>query len=100
MWLNKDQLWNLRRQIVLGSLYYSDYVNSYDIDCHPVCDFFDSFLSFVEEEMQNEIPNYDDKNFFRLLPAYDNAEKLWEWYCCFEENPLPLPVPDEDDEAA
>ena len=48
----------------------------------------------------NEIPNYDDKNFFRLLPAYDNAEKLWEWYCCFEENPLPLPVPDEDDEAA
>ena len=42
MWLNKDQLWNLRRQIVLGSLYYSDYVNSYGIDCHPVCDFFDA----------------------------------------------------------
>lgn len=100
MWLTQEQLWRLRRQIVLGSLYYSDYVNTFGIDCHPVCDFFDSFLSFVEELMKEEIPDFDDATFFDHLPAYDNAERLWDWYGCFEENPLPLPEADEEDEAA
>lgn len=100
MWLSKEQLWKLRRQIVLGSLYYSDYVNTFGIDPHLVCDFFDSFLSFVEEQMQVDIPNYVDRYFFNLLPVYDNAERLLEWYACYEANPLPLPIPDEEDEAA
>lgn len=53
--------------------------------------------------MKEEIPGFDDQQFFNRLPSYDNAEKLWEWYECFEEEPLPLPEPeaeDEDDDAA
>ena len=100
MWLTQEQLWRLRRQIVLGSLYYSDYENSFGIDRYLVCDFFDSFLSFVSEQMQEDIPVYDDRHFFDHLPSYDNEENLWEWYGCYENNPLPFPIPDEEDEAA
>ena len=100
MRLTKAQLWSLRRQIVLGSLFYSDYVNTFGIDRRLVCDFFDSFLSFIGEQMQEDIPGYDDRHFFDHLPAYDNAEALWEWYGCYEDDPLPLPVPEEEDEAA
>lgn len=102
MRLTQEQLWKLRRQIVLGSLYYSDYINTFGIDRHLVCDFFDSFLSYVAELMQEDIPDYDDHHFFQHLRDYDNTERLWDWYCCYEENPLPLPIPDEeeDDEAA
>lgn len=102
MRLTQEQLWKLRRQIVLGSLYYSDYINTFGIDRHLVCDFFDSFLSYVAELMQEDILDYDDHHFFQHLRSYDNAERLWDWYCCYEENPLPLPIPDEeeDDEAA
>lgn len=96
MHLTKEQLWRLRRQIVLGSLYYSDYINTFNIDRHLVCDFFDGFLSYVSELMQEEIPNYDDRHFSKHLRAYDNAERLWNWYECFEEDPLPLPVPEEE----
>ncbi|MBQ7014174.1 MAG: hypothetical protein IJN11_09735 [Oscillospiraceae bacterium] len=100
MWLTQKQLWTLRQQIVLGSYYCSDYINTFGIDLHSVCTFFDGFLSFAEELMKEEIPDFNDANFFDVLPAYDNAERLWDWYGCFEENPLPLPEAEEEDEAA
>ena len=90
--LTKEQLHQLRREIILGSLYISDYRNSFGIDPNTVCDFFDSFLSYLNSEMERDVPNYNDAQFFDLLPAYDNAEELWEWYSSYEEDPLPLPA--------
>lgn len=46
--LNTTQLITLRKQIVLNSLYYSDYENDFDIDPHEVCDFFDGYLEECE----------------------------------------------------
>lgn len=100
MWMTKEQLWALRRQIVLGSLYLSDYVNTFGIDRHAVCDFFDSFLSFLGEKMADEIPGYDDRHFSKHLRAYDTPDELWEWYGCYEENPLPFPEPEEEEDVA
>ena len=48
--ITQAQLWKLRLEIVLNSLYYSDYENSLGLDRRVVAAFFDGFLEFVEEE--------------------------------------------------
>lgn len=90
--MTKQMLWRLRQEISLNSMYYSDYRNSLSIDEHTVCDFFDGYLEFLSEIMQEEIPAYDDAEFFDWLSAYDNADNLWNWYGCFENDPLPLDI--------
>ena len=88
--MNSKTLWTLRKQIILNSLFISDYRNTFGIDPHVVCDFFDSYLSYLDEEMMQTIPGYDDLQFFDLLPKFDTEENLWNWYCCYEDDPLPL----------
>lgn len=93
--MNREMLWKLRKEIILNSLFISDYRNTFGIDPHTVCDFFDSYLSYLDEEMCAAIPNYDDSRFFDLLPTYDTEENLWNWYCCYEEDPLALQQKEE-----
>ena len=100
--LSQTDLWKLRQEIKLGSLFIVDYRNNFGVAPHKVCDFFDGFLEIVEEGMQEDYPSYDDKDFWELLPDYDTPEYLLDWYSCFEKDPLPLPVTvtdDEEDEA-
>lgn len=95
--MTKDELWALRMEIRLGSLFYSDYRNSFGIDTHPICDFFDGFLEYLDQEMQATIPGYDDAHFFDHLPEYDNADNLWDWYNMLETDPL-LITEEKDEE--
>lgn len=38
--------------------------------------------------MQEDVgDNYD---FFALLPKYDNSDNLYNWYGCYEDDPLPV----------
>lgn len=90
--MTKQMLWRLRQEISLNSMYYSDYRNSLSIDEHTVCDFFDGYLEYLNEIMQEQIPAYDDAEFFDWLSAYDNADNLWNWYGCFEDDPLSLDI--------
>lgn len=78
--LTKEQLWKLRQEIVLGSLYTHDYDNSFGIDPSAVCNFFDSFI----EDAQ--VDDYGRPN-NRKTEEYDNAEDLYNYYrSC--ENPF------------
>ena len=95
--MSEENLWKLRQEIKLGSLFIADYRNSFGVDPHKVCDFFDGFLEFVEEEMQVDYSSYDDAAFWELLPDYDTPEYLLDWYSCFEEDPLPVPVTDDEE---
>ena len=97
--LSQTDLWKLRQEIPLGSLFFSNYRNSFEIDPRKVCDFFDGFLEFVEEKMREDHPGFDDKDFWELLPDYDTPEYLLDWYYCFEEDPLPLAKTEDDKEA-
>lgn len=97
--MTREALWNLRMEIRLCSLFYADYQNSFGIDCHAVCDFFDGYADYLDELMQDGITGYTDARFSDHLPEYDNADNLWDWYCCFEDNPLPLPVCDASEAA-
>lgn len=78
--LTKEQLWKLRQEIVLGSLYTHDYDNSFGIDPSAVCNFFDSFI----EDAQTD--DYGNSN-NRKVEDYDNAEELYNYYLSCE-NPF------------
>lgn len=80
----KNKLWNIRKDIILNSLYYSDYENRYGYNTHMICDFFDGYLEYLEQEMIYDIPNFTDKQFFDYLNQYDTKENLWNWYCMIE----------------
>lgn len=97
--LSQTDLWKLRQEIKLGSLFVSDYRNSFGIDPHKVCDFFDGFLSFVEDEMREDYPEFVDSDFHEVLPEYDTPEYLLDWYYCFAgDDPLPLPAEQKGDD--
>ena len=78
--LTKEQLWKLRQEIVLGSLYTHDYDNSFGIDPSAVCSFFDSF---IEDAHVDDFGRPND----RETEDYDNAEDLYDYYCSCE-NPF------------
>lgn len=88
--LTQNELQKLREQIVLNSLYVADYRNNMGIEEHRCCDFFDGFMSYIDELMYEDHPNVNDRNYFDVIWEYDTIEHLWDWYCCFEEDPLPI----------
>ena len=78
--MTKQQLEKLRKEVVLGSLYYSDYANSFEIDTHVLCDFFDGYLEELQFQMAEEIEDYTDEHFFDYISEYDNIETLFDYY--------------------
>ena len=78
-----EDLWALRQEIVLNSLFIADYENTFGIDAHSVCDFFDSFMSYAQElEKEDGFENETIEEFF---DRYDTPENLWDWYWCYED---------------
>ena len=90
MEMSKRNLWALRTEITLGSLYTSDYENSFQILPRMVQDFFDGYIEYLwelAEEKNNKNIDFED-----LVEIYDNADNLEGWYYCFDEDPLPTYV--------
>lgn len=82
----KEALWNLRTEIILGSLYTSDYKNSFHILPRTVQNFFDGYTEYLwelAEEKDNKNIDFED-----LVKFYDNSDNLENWYYCFDEDPL------------
>ena len=78
-WLTDKALLQLRQEITLGSLFIADYNNSFGISPNQVCDFFDGYVSYLEE-----IADEQGGEAF----SHDNDQNLLSWYGCFEENPF------------
>ena len=73
----QDDLWQLRSEIVLNSLFVHDYENSFGIDEHSACDFFDGYCSFLWDIAEQEgHGDWDD---------YDSPEHLYQWFLCFDD---------------
>lgn len=91
--LTKRQLAKLRSEITLNSLYLSDYKNSFGIDPHTVCDFFDGFIEYISDDYTGA-----DRDFWKFLKKSDTIENLWTYYnFLFDCDPLPLPEEGNDD---
>lgn len=83
--LTKEELWKLRKEVVVNSLYYSDYHNSFGFNEHSMCNFFDSWLSYMQEEMKEDGHSDAGDKFFDYFDEYDNADFLWEWFMCYDD---------------
>lgn len=75
--LSKRQLKQLRKEIVLNSIYIKDYDNSFNFNKNFICDFFGGYC----EEL-NTIYNADNKrDFFDIVRKHDNIKNLYNYYC-------------------
>jgi len=77
--LSHEELLKLRKEISLGSLYYRDYDNSFGIDEHEVCDFFDGFLDDAEDRYKEETGKYP-KDIGVIYDKYDNPDDLFYYF--------------------
>lgn len=114
-WLKDEFLWPLRQQIVLDSVFTSDFENNFGIEAKKVQDFFDAYSSFISRLAKEDGIYEDAEKFLATLPdddcrkrgsypvedlvgawineRYDNEENLKTWYNhydCESGNPLPL----------
>ena len=78
--LTKENLWKLRKEIVLNSLYLSDYENSFGIDKEDLFYFFEGYLEDLGYLMEENIENYFDEMFFGYLGEYDTEDNLYNYY--------------------
>ena len=83
--LTKEQLWELRLQIVLNSLFVHDYDNSLGIPAQEACDFFDGYAEYLWDlaEQDGLIP----KDFFQVADLYDSPDNLYSWALCITDTP-------------
>ena len=78
--MTKKELKQLRKEIVLNSLFIKDYSNSFGIDPEKVCIFFDGYL----EDLSNKYNTRD----LDIVLKHDNINNLWSYYNCFCFDPL------------
>lgn len=89
----ESDLWKLRMEIPLGSLYVRDYENSFGFTAESVCDFFDGFLDFIEEIAREEKGN--GVEWQDIIDEYDTEDQLIEWWYCFCEFPFEIEESEE-----
>lgn len=92
----RTDLEQFRGEVVLNSLYYSDFNNSFGIDRHSASLFFDSYLSFISElsaedgylwDYANPGDRYYQEGFHtwdEFLAKYDTIDNLENWWGCYE----------------
>ena len=77
--LTKEELWKLREEVIIGSLFISSYTNSFGYRAVDISHFFDGYCSYIEELMEED--KADDDEF----ENYDNADNLLSWFYCCED---------------
>ena len=82
--LSSAQLADLRKEIVLNSLYISDYDNSFGFDSNHISTFFDGYVSYLEELAEED--GYTEwDNIFKMFDIYDTEENLYAWFMCSDD---------------
>ena len=82
----QEELWNLRQQIPLCSMFVKDYVNTFHVDPECTWEFFDGYVEFLQDEMEELEENYNDEQFYDLLLKYDTPENLYNWWSDLEND--------------
>lgn len=85
-------MWQLRNQVVVGSLFIADYKNDMGVEPRVCCNFFDGYLEYLFENLEEDggYPNTLEAT-NEIVRKYDNAGNLYNWYCCFaDSDPLPI----------
>lgn len=75
--LTSAELWNLRMEIVLDSIYFADYVNSFGFNSHDVSYFFGGYIDYLcelRDESGDDTISYLE---------FDTEENLYAWFNCY-----------------
>lgn len=70
--LSKKELKQLRKEIILNSVFLKDYNNSLYIKEKTACDFFNSYMEYLQELSDSK--ELDD------IFKHDNFNNLWNYY--------------------
>lgn len=74
--LTDEEILEVRKQIVLNSLYLSDYITTFDLDPIEVEEYFEGYVEYLEELAEEAgDPNLDFRDF-------DTEENLLKWHNC------------------
>ena len=74
-YLSREQLQQLRSEIVLDSCFIHDYDNTLGIDAHYVCAFFEGYSEYLSELMDEDgIPDNEKLDKVHLYDTIDNLE--------------------------
>lgn len=77
--LTQTELWGIRKQIVLNSIYIADYDTKEGYNPHDLYYFFDGYIEYLYELMDEDGVTEDN------LSRYDNSDNLWGWFCCYDD---------------
>ncbi len=83
-----EDLQNLRNEIVLNSLFVSDYQNSFGISENSVCTFFDGYMDYLCEmahEDNFKFGGSGEHTYSEFFDKYDTIENLVCWFYCYED---------------
>lgn len=72
--LTKKDIYNLRKQVIINSVFIKDYENNLFIEPKNVCAFFDGAIDYYKDDI-NDIKNITLKMFYN-------------YYLCYESDPL------------
>lgn len=87
----QEELWKLRQEVRPGSVYGKDYENSFGVLTDNCYYFFESYLEYLGEEMEYQIDDYDDSQYWDYIEEFDTPENLYEyWYGIEDPNINPI----------
>lgn len=85
----REDLAKLRSEIVLNSIFYADYNNSFGINIHDVAAFFDGYYDFIwelaYEKAEEEGEGTSHLTHDYVLENFDNTDTLEDWYYCHDD---------------
>lgn len=76
--LSNEEMLQLRKQIVLNSLYFDDYENTLGVDVREAHDWFDGYMNDVYQRAIDDGVTDEEfgKDFFGMIDRYDTDEFL------------------------
>lgn len=82
--LTKEELWQLRQEVVLNSVFTAHYTNSFGFNERDVCSFFDGYYDYLWE-----LADEDDNDCLitdgLIYDKYDNQDNLESWFNCYDD---------------
>ena len=80
--LTSAELSQLRKEVVLNSVFIYDYNNSFGFNPWDINSFFDGYVSYLEELAKED--GFEGVGLC-FLERYDTEENLYSWFLCYDD---------------
>ena len=80
--LTSAELSQLRKEVILNSVFIYDYSNSFGFNPWDIGSFFDGYVSYLEELAEED--GFEGVGLC-FLEKYDTEENLYSWFLCYDD---------------